>query len=136
MGELGMTIDGSSLWGRQTFGVVDPATGAVFAHAPVCTVEQLDQAMDAALRAFHEWRREDDVRRAALRECARVLLGALDELAATITAEQGKPRAASVTESSRRRPGCGITLSWTSDGRSSRTTVTGYADAVRRPLGV
>ncbi|MCN0152006.1 aldehyde dehydrogenase family protein [Salinispora arenicola] len=136
MGELGMTIDGSSMWGRQTFGVVDPATGAVFAHAPVCTVEQLDQAMDAALRAFHEWRREDDVRRAALRECARVLLGALDELATTITAEQGKPRAASVAE-------VVAAVSWLryyAELDIGREIVQddrhGYADVVRRPLGV
>ena len=41
-----MTIDGSAIDGEKTFGVVNPATGEVFAQAPDCSRQQLDQAME------------------------------------------------------------------------------------------
>ena len=43
-----MTIGGTAAGAREHCGVVDPAAGQVFAQAPVCTREQLDQAMAAA----------------------------------------------------------------------------------------
>jgi acyl-CoA reductase-like NAD-dependent aldehyde dehydrogenase len=46
-----MTIDGRATGASASFGVVDPVTGEVFASAPDCTPEQLDEAVEAAHRA-------------------------------------------------------------------------------------
>jgi acyl-CoA reductase-like NAD-dependent aldehyde dehydrogenase len=43
-----MTIRGALAPTERTFGVIDPATGAVFAAAPDCTPAQLDAAVAAA----------------------------------------------------------------------------------------
>ncbi|KAI0714442.1 aldehyde dehydrogenase [Cerioporus squamosus] len=49
-------IDGRKVTSPTTKGVVDPATEDVFAHVPVATREQLEEAVDAAERAFPVWR--------------------------------------------------------------------------------
>ena len=51
MGDYVMTIDGQAVPAEQTFGVINPATGDVFAQAPECTREQLDAAMESAHKA-------------------------------------------------------------------------------------
>ena len=43
-----MTIDGQSVKGSKSTGVVNPATGKVFAEVPDCTKAELVQAMSAA----------------------------------------------------------------------------------------
>ena len=75
----------------DTFDVINPATGAVFATAPSATPEQVDRAFDAAHHAFGTWRRDEDRRRAALLAAADALEAAGQDIAATLTAEQGKP---------------------------------------------
>ena len=62
-----MTIGGAAVDGRGTFGVINPATGQVFAQAPDCSRDQLDQAMRAAQAAAGSWRADQGARRAALR---------------------------------------------------------------------
>ena len=47
-----MTIDGQSVKGSKSTGVINPASGKVFADFPDCTKAELDQAMSAAQRAF------------------------------------------------------------------------------------
>ncbi|MGP4017546.1 aldehyde dehydrogenase family protein [Saccharopolyspora sp. 5N708] len=47
-----MTIDGGPGPTDRPFGVVDPATGSVFAQAPASTAEQVDKAMHAAETAY------------------------------------------------------------------------------------
>ena len=86
-----MTIGGEPVTGPGTFGVVNPATGLVFAEAPDCSQDQLDQAMRAARGAAGAWRADLDSRRAALRAAASAALAAADDLTALLTAEQGKP---------------------------------------------
>src|SRR4051812_14158564 len=39
----------------KTFGVVNPATGEVFAEAPECSTEQLDEVMASAAAAQRGW---------------------------------------------------------------------------------
>jgi len=92
---LSMTIGGEPVTGRGTFGVINPATGQVFADAPDCSRDQLDEAMRAAQAAAGSWRADEDARRAALRAAAAATLAAADGLAAILTAEQGKPIAES-----------------------------------------
>ncbi|MEW2590310.1 aldehyde dehydrogenase family protein [Micromonospora aurantiaca] len=95
---LTMTVDGRPAAGAGTFDVVDPATGAVFATAPACPPELLDRAMGAATAAYPGWAHDDEARRGALRAAARAVLGAVADLAALVTAEQGKPLAEATTE--------------------------------------
>jgi acyl-CoA reductase-like NAD-dependent aldehyde dehydrogenase len=93
-----MTIDGNSIAGDTSFGVINPATGAVFAQAPECSRSQLDAAMDAASRAFRPWRRDVAVRRTALLACAEAIKARVGELAPILTQEQGKPLARAAEE--------------------------------------
>ena len=86
-----MTIGGQPAPAETTFGVRDPSTGEVFAEAPDCTPAQLDAAMEAAAKAYPDWKGDEDARRQALRDMSGVLMGALGELAPLLTAEQGKP---------------------------------------------
>jgi acyl-CoA reductase-like NAD-dependent aldehyde dehydrogenase len=98
MTDFTMTIDGRSVPGEERFGVVNPATGEVFAQAPACTRAQLDAAMEAAARAFPRWRDDLDTRRKALGACAAAIQSNLAELAPTLTREQGKPLARATEE--------------------------------------
>ncbi len=93
MSDFTMTIDGNSVAGDTSFGVINPATGKVFAQAPECTRAQLDAAMDAASRSFRPWSRDIGARRAALLACAKAVQSRLGELAPILTQEQGKPLA-------------------------------------------
>jgi acyl-CoA reductase-like NAD-dependent aldehyde dehydrogenase len=91
MADYTMMIDGKPVAGPDTFGVVNPATGAVFARVPECTRAQLDDAMAAAARAFPTWSRDEARRRQVLRDCATALSGQAERLAPLLTQEQGKP---------------------------------------------
>ena len=94
-----MYIGGAEVWARLTFGVINPATGKIFAEAPDCSPEQLDAAMQAAADAFPSWGSCDvAVRRVALLHAAEVLDAAQDQLAELLTLEQGKPLASSRRE--------------------------------------
>src|SRR5258708_29068352 len=86
-----MTIGGEPICGTRTFGVINPATGNVFAEAPECSKSELDDAMDAAARAYCTWRADEEARREGLRRGAEAGMAPQGELAALLTAEQGKP---------------------------------------------
>ena len=93
MNDFTMTIDGRSVPGEGRFGVVNPATGEIFAQAPACSRAQLDAAMDAATRAFADWRGDLERRRQGLAACAEAVKKHLAELGPILTREQGKPLA-------------------------------------------
>ncbi len=86
-----MTIGGECVPGKMSFGVINPATGKVFAEAPECSAEQLDAAVSAAERAFPDWSRDMDRRRQALLACAEAIKTHAEELAPLLTREQGRP---------------------------------------------
>ncbi len=86
-----LTIGGKEAATRGTFGVINPATGSVFAAAPDCTDAQLDDAMTAAAEAFRGWRKDEEKRRQALRDCAAAIDAHAEEVARIETLEQGKP---------------------------------------------
>ena len=94
--EFGMLIDGRIVPAEGTpLEVLDPATEAVVGRVPDATDAQLQQAVEAAARAFETWRAVPlEQRRAAVRGLAEVLREHREELAAILTAEQGKPLAA------------------------------------------
>src|SRR5262245_47418563 len=91
MSEFTMTIDGQAVRGKTSAGVINPATGQVFAQVPECDRAQLDQAMAAAGRAFAAWSRDEGLRRKVVGECARAIQQGAGKLAPLLTQEQGKP---------------------------------------------
>lgn len=86
------TIDGRGEGSPTSFDVVNPATGEAFAQCPDATREQLDRAVAAARRAFGAWKNTSpEQRRDALRAFGAAVRARLDEIAALLTREQGKP---------------------------------------------
>ncbi|RYG12057.1 MAG: aldehyde dehydrogenase family protein [Burkholderiales bacterium] len=72
--------------------VVNPATGRSCARSPEASKGQLNDAVAAALRAQPAWEATPLVeRRACLRKLADVLRDNVDEIAALVTLEQGRP---------------------------------------------
>jgi acyl-CoA reductase-like NAD-dependent aldehyde dehydrogenase len=94
--DFAMTIGGRSVAGISWFDVINPATEEVIGRAPDCSRAQLDEAVTAARKAFPEWKATPLVERqklvAKIGEIVRELAGDLKYL---LTAEQGKPHAAS-----------------------------------------
>jgi acyl-CoA reductase-like NAD-dependent aldehyde dehydrogenase len=85
------TINGAGVGSSNTFGVINPATGEVFAEAPSLDRSQLDEAVAAARGAQPAWGAlsyED--RRAKLQELADRMREQVDELASLLVREQGK----------------------------------------------
>ena len=74
--------------------VENPATEAVIGRVAHARAADIDAAAEAAARAFPAWAATPAIERAALiRGAARLLRERSDAIAATITAEQGKPLA-------------------------------------------
>ena len=91
MSDFVMSIGGDTVPAAESFGVVNPATGEVFAEAPECTRQQLDAAFDAASKAQRDWKLDESARRQTLLTMADVLMASAAELAPVLTSEQGKP---------------------------------------------
>jgi malonate-semialdehyde dehydrogenase (acetylating)/methylmalonate-semialdehyde dehydrogenase len=71
--------------------VVNPATGAVTRRVPFCNAADVDAAVQAAAKAFPEWRDTPPLRRARVMQKFMQLLQANQkELARLVTAEHGK----------------------------------------------
>jgi len=92
MPEFSMTIGGQQVPIKETFDVINPATGELVAQCPNASAEDLDTAVAAAKEAFPAWSSLPDSERKAI--CAS-LAGKLEEeaenIAQTLTKEQGKP---------------------------------------------
>ncbi|WP_329333163.1 aldehyde dehydrogenase family protein [Streptomyces sp. NBC_00663] len=79
--------------------VENPATGRVFASVAACSTADLDRVLAAASDAYLPWSGWPwERRRACLLECAEVLSAHSQELAETLTREQGKPLRSALTE--------------------------------------
>jgi len=136
MSGFAMTVDGQAVAGEKTFGVVNPATGEVFEQAPECSKQQLDQAMEAAHRAYRDWKSDLDFRRSALAKAADLLFGAGAELAPVLTAEQGKPLGDANVEVL----GAGVWFKYFAELDLPREVIqdddNAFVEVARRPLGV
>jgi acyl-CoA reductase-like NAD-dependent aldehyde dehydrogenase len=136
MTDVSMTIGGERRAAPSTFGVINPSTGEVHAEAPDCSREQLDEAFDAASKAFIDWRSDEDARRAVLRDASNLLFGSADKIAPMLTAEQGKPLAAAKAEVL----GAGYWMKYFADLPMPREVIqddaNAFAEVVRRPMGV
>ncbi|MES2497508.1 MAG: aldehyde dehydrogenase family protein [Pseudomonadota bacterium] len=87
-----LLVDGQAHPGTSSFDVINPALGTAFARCPKADVALLDEAVAAAKRAFPSWAATPiDERAKLLGQIADVLETKVDELAAVLTAEQGKP---------------------------------------------
>ncbi|MDT7711219.1 MAG: hypothetical protein QOG20_6826 [Pseudonocardiales bacterium] len=135
MGEAAMTIDGKTVAAPQRFGVVDPATGEVFAQAPDCSREQLGDAMDAASNAAG-WAEDEGVRIAALTAAADAVLAAQDDLAAVLSREQGKPLKAAGFEVAETARWLRASADLEVPREIAQDDERGHAEVLRRPLGV
>ncbi len=82
-----------------TFDVVNPADGSVVATVPDLTPAETERAVEAAHAAWPAWRSKTAKERAGiLRRWHGLILEHQDDLAALMTAEQGKPLAESAGE--------------------------------------
>ncbi|MGA2552716.1 MAG: aldehyde dehydrogenase family protein [Burkholderiaceae bacterium] len=94
-----MSIDGKQVTNAKTLRVTDPATATPFAQVPDCSHEQLDEAVEAAQRAFQKWGIEPiDERRRLVNTFIESVVVNADPLATLITREQGKPLAKARSE--------------------------------------
>jgi acyl-CoA reductase-like NAD-dependent aldehyde dehydrogenase len=97
-----LLINGQLVRTSVQLDVINPATGAVFAHCPAAGAEQLDAAVAAARAAFPAWRALSFAQRAThIENCATALTAHREPLARLLTQEQGKPLAQSLEEISR-----------------------------------
>src|ERR1700722_8444178 len=91
MPDFTMTIASKSETSKETFPVLNPATGQLIARAPECPPELLDAAVASANEGRAPWLAAPALRSSALLDIATKVEGNLEELAALITEEQGKP---------------------------------------------
>ncbi|GAA0985675.1 aldehyde dehydrogenase family protein [Acrocarpospora macrocephala] len=93
-----MTVDGADVRTDRRDPVLDPATEQVIGHAPIADAEHLDQAVEAAARAFPAWAAAPPARREALTKAASAVESAADTIARVVAVETGKPQAESLWE--------------------------------------
>jgi succinate-semialdehyde dehydrogenase/glutarate-semialdehyde dehydrogenase len=96
--EFALYIDGSWCQSgrRETGKVINPATQELIGRLPYAEVSDLDRALSAAERGFTQWRTVSPWERGKILKRAAALVGErLDNLARTLTQEQGKPLAES-----------------------------------------
>jgi len=140
--KLELLIDGEWRQGSEgkTEPVVNPATEEVLAECPHASVADMDQALDAAERAFPEWRATSAWDRSAiLREAARLMMERRQHIGETMTLEQGKPIGDSLGEVDR----CVEATEWMAEegkrayGRLIPTRMPGQRSMVLpEPIGV
>lgn len=91
-GDYTMTIGGKPAGAAASLGVVNPATGQVFAEAPDAGAAELEAAIAAARAAQPAWRATPIAeRRARLEQAADLIEAHIEPLASLFTREQGRP---------------------------------------------
>ncbi len=92
----GAWVDADS---RETFPVLDPASGETIADVPRMGAAETRRAIEAAQRALPAWKHRPAKERARLlRRLADLMLERSDELSALLVREQGKPLAEAKAE--------------------------------------
>jgi acyl-CoA reductase-like NAD-dependent aldehyde dehydrogenase len=122
--------------------VVNPATEEVVDSVPSASPEDVELAVATAKRAFGEWSRTDVEQRAAiLAKAAALIEENAKDLAATLTAEQGKPLAEARGEVTHLAHGVHYYAEAATKVRGSyqdlpSTLGRAYGLVIRRPIGV
>lgn len=94
MTQYRMLIGGELVPGDENMDVINPATGEPFAKVPRASAAQADQAIAAAKAAQPEWAKVPFAeRQAKLVALADAIAARAEELARSLTLEQGKPLA-------------------------------------------
>lgn len=92
MAKFPMIINGQSVSTQDTVGVINPATGEVFAEVPAGTPRHVDDAVKAARAAFPAWSALSHTeRKKKLHELAGAIEAHMPELMQLLTQETGKP---------------------------------------------
>ena len=92
MNHYRLLINGKLTSTTDSFAVVNPASGEVFAQAPECSEQQLDQAVGSAQQAFPQWGQDHNKRKAALMDMANAIQQQSKKIAEVLTLEQGPCR--------------------------------------------
>ena len=122
--------------------VVNPATEAVVASVPAGSPEDVELAVATAQRAFADWSRTDVEKRAAiLAQAADLIHENAKSLAATLTAEQGKPLAEAAGEVTHLAHGVRFYAEAATKVRGAHQELPSafgpaYGMVIRRPMGV
>ena len=142
MEEIRNFIDG--VWqtssAEEHLDVTDPATGETLGRVPLSTPGEVDQAAQAAAKAFSEWRRTPAVERVQYLFKLKALLDEnLEQLSRTITLENGKTLGESRGEMRRAienvEVACGIPI--LIQGYNSEDIARGIDEImIRQPVGV
>src|SRR5262245_20472251 len=134
-GEQVSVADGS------TYDLIDPATGEVYATAPMSGAEDVDRAMTAAATAFEPWSQTTPAeRQLALLKLADAMESRTDEIVDAEVRNTGKPRELTVSEELppsidqiRFFAGAARML----EGKSAGEYMSGFTSFIRRePIGV
>ena len=92
MDRYSFVVNGKAVSSAEHFEVLNPSTGEVVGLAPAASREQLDDAIEAADRAFPSWFRLPDAERKQMCRAVGAKIGERsEELARLLTMEQGKP---------------------------------------------
>jgi betaine-aldehyde dehydrogenase len=125
----------------ETYGIVNPSTGEVYAQAPASGPEDVDRAMKAAEQAFESWGDTTPAeRQLALLKMAAALESRADEFVKVESANTGKPLGLTATEE---LPPCVDQLRFFAgaarvlEGRSAGEYMKDHTSFIRRePIGV
>lgn len=137
--DFSMTVGSRKVAGRESFAVLNPATGAVVGHAPNASIDDLDAAVAAARAAFPAWAAlPDDQRQAACAALAGRLGERAEEIARVLTQEQGKPLngLGSRFEMGGAQAWAGYTASLSLPVKVLQDDNTGRIELHRKPIGV
>ena len=127
---------------REELEVVNPATEEVIGSVPAASAPDVELAVATAGRAFVEWSRTDVEHRATiLFETARLISEHARSVAATLTAEQGKPLAEAMGEVTHLAHGVRFYAEAATKVRGGyqqlpSTFGPAYGLVIRRPMGV
>jgi succinate-semialdehyde dehydrogenase / glutarate-semialdehyde dehydrogenase len=122
--------------------VVNPATEETIGSVPAASGDDVELAVAAAKRAFSEWSRTDVEQRATILATAAELIAAqAKDLAATLTAEQGKPLAEAMGEVNHLAHGVRFYAEAATKVRGAHQELpsslgSSYGMVIRRPIGV
>ena len=127
---------------RDEIEVVNPATEEVIASVPAGSAEDVELAVATAQRALAQWSRTDVEKRAAiLTRAAELIHDNAKQLAATLTAEQGKPLAEAAGEVTHLAHGVRFYAEAATKARGAYQELPSafgpaYGMVIRRPIGV
>jgi succinate-semialdehyde dehydrogenase/glutarate-semialdehyde dehydrogenase len=124
----------------ETFQVFNPATGEVIDSVPKGTREDVRRAVDSAREAFRKWSETPAIERSRmLLRMADTIRANVEDLARTLTLEQGKPLGESRSEINSFANTCEYYAGLIGRERGAQTpfsTGEGFFIVTKRPLGV